>query len=120
MLKQGGKPSHSHKAADFIEVRQCQRCSEKGELIPCSYCSREICNSCVMQCERCQETFCTACSTIKYSTHHFNILTLSSYDMRYDRVFCHTCNDEEQVEARGRQNKSMINSNNAPYVMSKV
>jgi hypothetical protein len=64
MLKQGGKP---HRATvDYVEVRQCQRCSGKGELIPCSYCSREICgNSCAIQCERCQEIYCASCSTIK-------------------------------------------------------
>eukprot|EP00656_Telonema_subtile_P055011 TRINITY_DN8380_c0_g1_i1.p1 TRINITY_DN8380_c0_g1~~TRINITY_DN8380_c0_g1_i1.p1 ORF type:complete len:151 (-),score=10.95 TRINITY_DN8380_c0_g1_i1:317-769(-) len=54
----------------------------------CTFCEKIVCDGCTIQCEKCLDLFCSFCST-------------SNYDMRCDRTFCLTCNDEERKATRG-------------------
>eukprot|EP00123_Amoebidium_parasiticum_P021622 comp7068_c0_seq1/m.2808 comp7068_c0_seq1/g.2808 ORF comp7068_c0_seq1/g.2808 comp7068_c0_seq1/m.2808 type:complete len:161 (-) comp7068_c0_seq1:461-943(-) len=62
---------------------RCWVCKVGGEALRCCFCERDTCGLCVRQCERCQDTFCSFCST-------------TNFDARYDRVFCLSCNEEEK------------------------
>eukprot|EP00744_Colponema_vietnamica_P018677 GILI01026363.1.p1 GENE.GILI01026363.1~~GILI01026363.1.p1 ORF type:complete len:132 (-),score=0.38 GILI01026363.1:54-449(-) len=61
----------------------CGSCTAKREITGCAYCTRPTCDFCVRQCEKCLDVFCTMCCV-------FN------YDLRVDRTFCLSCNDEER------------------------
>ncbi|CAG8583479.1 10697_t:CDS:2 [Paraglomus occultum] len=42
------------------------RCHASSSVEHCSFCDRNVCLQCQVSCERCQEVFCSYCSTIKY------------------------------------------------------
>ena len=44
---------------------QCWVCSTGSAHGPCTYCERAICNSCIRQCNSCQASFCSFCTTVK-------------------------------------------------------
>jgi len=78
-------------------TNSCSVCSKSKEIsIPCTYCSKECCNHCARQCERCCDIFCTFCST-------------TNYDSRYDRIFCHVC-DEELIRQKYTYKSNVSNS----------
>lgn len=52
-------------AAGLIYGR-CFLCYTDGEVLPCAFCEKASCASCMRQCEACQDMFCTFCSTPKY------------------------------------------------------
>lgn len=45
---------------------RCFLCYTDGEVLPCAFCEKASCASCMRQCEACQDMFCTFCSTPKY------------------------------------------------------
>lgn len=51
----------------------------------CTFCDRPVCTSCTRQCEKCQQTFCSLCSTADYSG-------------RLERSFCLDCHAIEQQQ----------------------
>lgn len=74
--------------SDAFVNAKCSLCTKANiPTIPCSFCETIVCNLCVRQCEKCQDVFCSFCSTYNYET-------------RQDRVFCLSCNRDESVRHR--------------------
>ena len=68
-----GVSSGYGKVMELAHVRSCPACthtvatSNVDMWTRCSYCSKEVCTSCVAECERCCEHFCRFCATTNYS-----------------------------------------------------
>lgn len=67
-LHQKSSPS-ADVAGKFVgsaQIAKCWVCMSTGEAAACAFCEREACERCMRQCDRCQDTFCTFCSTAEY------------------------------------------------------
>ena len=48
-----------------LSYGRCFLCFTDSEVLPCAFCEKPSCASCMRQCEACQDMFCTFCSTPK-------------------------------------------------------
>jgi hypothetical protein len=91
---------------DLDESPKCVVCNvTKNDSIHCAFCNKTACPTCVVDCEKCSNTFCTFCS-------------VTNYDQRFDRNFCISCNQEEIQRARQAKAQQQIQFVNKENVVN--
>ena len=69
----------------------CSICNMPMDLARCTHCSKAVCiDSCLKQCEQCEQFYCSFCSAYDYS-------------QRYEKLYCFGCTEE-----RAKQKKHQL------------
>merc|ERR1711871_1623066 len=62
--------SYGNGHVQILRCRVCQQdspSSRRDTWTSCSFCSKQVCVSCISSCERCRDEFCKFCITLNFS-----------------------------------------------------
>mmetsp|Transcript_21347 Transcript_21347/g.55477 ORF Transcript_21347/g.55477 Transcript_21347/m.55477 type:complete len:150 (-) Transcript_21347:118-567(-) len=80
--------------AEDIQRGQCSVCMKPRMCVECSFCENICCEQCTRTCEQCGHFVCHFCCNI-------------NYDMRYERLFCLSCEEQYRQDAATKEMDEM-------------